>query len=76
MNTPVKRAKSKAIGKQCNPIRGHTKQRKEPFPLKSTEKGYINMILQFTHDFWHWKWGFNAEKGLSSTKNGRINMKR
>ena len=38
MNTHVKRAKSTALGKKCNPSRGPTKYRKGPFPPKKTKK--------------------------------------
>ena len=36
MNTPVKRAESTVLGKECNPSRGPTKHRKKAF---YTEKG-------------------------------------
>ena len=39
MNIPVKRAKSTALGKMCNPSRSPTKHRKRPFPLKRHKKG-------------------------------------
>ena len=57
-NTLVKRAKSTALVKKCNPNRGPTKYRKGSFPQKRTEKGlsgtvkdFLSMISRFTYDF-------------------------
>ena len=55
MNTPVKRTKSTALGKKCNPSRGPTKHGKGHFPPKRCyrvpKKDFLNMILEFTYGF-------------------------
>ena len=45
----VKRAKSTvtALGKQCNPSRGPSKQQKGPFQLKRTKMGYWVSVCLF-----------------------------
>ena len=81
MNTAVNHVKSTAFGKKRYTSRGPTKHRKGLFLPKRTKKepsgtknDFINMIWQFTYDFWHWE-HFNTEKGISSTENGCIKLK-
>ena len=46
MNAQVKRAKSPALGKKCNPNSGPTKHRKGPKGLSGTEKDYFKLKSQ------------------------------
>ena len=48
LDTPVKRGKSTAVGKRCNPSRESTKHRKGPFPPK---RAYQVPKISYKYDF-------------------------
>ena len=60
INTPVKHAKSTALGKKCNPSRGPIKHRRRPFLLQRDYRVYRapqrtkpRSILEHNRNFWH-----------------------